>query len=77
VLRPKLVDQAVGRDNSICLKEEEGEYRALLRPPKRQPLLPRPHLERAEDPVVKLRHASPSPQPDERSTAMYPNLAAV
>ena len=52
MLSPELVDQAIAREDMVCVHQEEREQRALLRTRQRQRLVPVANLQRAEYPVL-------------------------
>ena len=54
LLAPEGVEQAVGRDGAAGLEEQDGEERPLLGAPEREGDAVSPHLERAEEPEVKV-----------------------
>jgi hypothetical protein len=47
--RPELVDETIGRDNRVCVQEQEGEQRTVLRSLDRQGPIAEANLERAEE----------------------------
>ena len=55
---PELVDQAIGGDDLVAVKEQNGEHRALLRSAEGDLTSLRADLERPEDPKLHLRAAS-------------------
>ena len=55
---PELVDQAIGGDDLVAVKEQNGEHRALLRSAEGDLTSLRADLERPEDPKLHLRSAS-------------------
>jgi hypothetical protein len=55
---PELVDQAIGGDDLVAVKEQNGEHRALLRSAEGDLTSLRADLERPEDPKLHLSSAS-------------------
>ena len=53
-LAPELVDQPRGRNDPVCVKQQQSEHRALLRWAEIEPSAVAPHLETPEDEEVEL-----------------------
>lgn len=58
MVAPKLVDQAIGRDDLVAVEEQDGEHGALLGSAKGELTPFRADLERPENPKFHPRSAS-------------------
>ena len=54
IVAPDAVDEAVDRDDAVCLEQQQAEHRAPPQAADRDDALAGPHLERAEDPELHL-----------------------